>query len=219
MADTLSDRPPVWIEARLDRELGRWRWLVKWFLALPHLIVLGVLWIAVLVLTVIAGVSIVFTGRYPRGIFEFNLGVMRWTWRVIFYAFALGTDRYPPFSLQDDPDYPARLDAVYPESLSRSLVWVKWWLLAIPHYLIVGLFLGGGPFKGGFFAGGLAGILAIIAGVTLALRRPYPESVFDFLMGMYRWAWRVVAYAALLRDEYPPFRLDNGPDEPPGQTS
>lgn len=219
MADTLSDRPPVWIEARLDRELGRWRWLVKWFLALPHLIVLGVLWIAVLVLTVIAGVSIVFTGRYPRGIFEFNLGVMRWTWRVIFYAFALGTDRYPPFSLQDDPDYPARLDAVYPESLSRGLVWVKWWLLAIPHYLIVGLFLGGGPFKGGFFAGGLAGILAIIAGVTLALRRPYPESVFDFLMGMYRWAWRVVAYAALLRDEYPPFRLDNGPDEPPGQTS
>jgi hypothetical protein len=219
MADTLSDRPPVWIEARLDRELGRWRWLVKWFLALPHLIVLGVLWIAVLVLTVIAGVSIVFTGRYPRGIFEFNLGVMRWTWRVIFYAFALGTDRYPPFSLQDDPDYPARLDAVYPESLSRSLVWVKWWLLAIPHYLIVGLFLGGGPFKGGFFAGGLAGILAIIAGVTLALRRPYAESVFDFLMGMYRWAWRVVAYAALLRDEYPPFRLDNGPDEPPGQTS
>jgi hypothetical protein len=219
MADTLSDRPPVWIEARLDRELGRWRWLVKWFLALPHLIVLGVLWIAVLVLTVIAGVSIVFTGRYPRGIFEFNLGVMRWTWRVIFYAFALGTDRYPPFSLQDDPDYPARLDAVYPESLSRGLVWVKWWLLAIPHYLIVGLFLGGGPFKGGFFAGGLAGILAIVAGVTLALRRPYPESVFDFLMGMYRWAWRVVAYAALLRDEYPPFRLDNGPDEPPGQTS
>src|ERR1700759_4850463 len=107
MTDTLTERPPVWIEGRLDAELGRWRWLVKWFLALPHLIVLGVLWVAVFVLTVIAGVSIVFTGRYPRGIFDFNLGVMRWTWRVIFYAFALGTDRYPAFSLQDDADYPA----------------------------------------------------------------------------------------------------------------
>ena len=155
------------------------------------------------------GVSIAFTGRYPRAIFDFNIGVMRWTWRVQFYAFTLGTDRYPPFTLDHDPGYPAQLDVDYPDQLSRGLVWVKWWLLAIPHYLVVAVFTGAAH-----VAGGLIGVLSIIAGVTLAVTRRYPTSIFEFVMGMHRWCWRVVAYAALMREEYPPFRLDNGPDEP-----
>lgn len=211
MTDT--PRSPVRVHGHIDTPLNRWLWLVKWFLALPHLLVLVALWIAAVVLTVVAGVSIAFTGRYPRQIFDFNLGVLRWSWRVDFYAFTLGTDRYPPFSMQACDDYPARLEIDYPEHLSRGLVWVKWWLLAIPHYFVVALFAGGAQ-----MGSGLTGVLALIAGVTLAVTTAYPSSIFDFIMGMHRWTWRVVAYAGLMRDEYPPFRLDTGPDEPQGAT-
>jgi hypothetical protein len=164
-----------------------------------------------MMLTVVAGFSILFTGRYPRSIFEFNLGVMRWTWRVSFYALsAFGTDRYPPFSLRPEPDYPAVFSVDYPEHHSRGLVLVKWWLLALPHYLVVGVFAGGWHIAGG----GLIALLALIAAVVLAVRGRYPESIFDFVMGMNRWCYRVLAYAALMRDEYPPFRLDSGGIDP-----
>jgi hypothetical protein len=209
MSALTANHSSVSLRGHLDPHLNRWRWLVKWFLAIPHLVVLVLLWLAFALLTVVAGASIAFTGRYPRAIFDFNVGVMRWTWRVEFYAFTLGADRYPPFSLRHDPDYPAQLDVEYPEQLSRGLVWIKWWLLAIPHYLVVAVFTGGGA----HIAGGLIGVLSLIAGVTLAVTRRYPTSIFDFVMGMHRWCWRVVAYAALMRDEYPPFRLDNGPDD------
>ena len=214
MPDESSSAYPVVVRGHRDEDLERWRWLYKWFLAIPHFVVLIALWVASVVLTVIAGASIALNGTYPRGIFDFNVGVMRWTWRVQFYAFALGTDSYPPFSLSADPSYPADLDVEYQQRLSRSKVWVKWWLLAIPHYAIVALFVGGAVpnFR---LAGGLTVVLAIVAGVHVALRRGYPDSIFDLVMGMYRWSWRVAAYAGLMRDEYPPFRIDMGPDEPP----
>ena len=208
-----AQRYPVRVEGRLDPALGRWLWLVKWLLLIPHLIILVFLWIAFLVVSVIAFFAILFTERYPRGLFDFNLGVLRWTWRVGFYSYsALGTDRYPPFTLGPEPDYPATLEVEYPERLSRGLVLVKWWLLALPHYVVVGLFEGGwGP---RFWGPGLIGALVLFAGVVLLFRQRYPRDMFDFVMGMNRWSLRVVAYAALMRDEYPPFRLDLGGEEP-----
>jgi len=197
---------PAHVSARLDPPLSRWLWLVKWLLAIPHVVVLAFLWTAFIVLSVVTFFAILFTGRYPRSIFDFNVGVLRWTWRVEYYAYgALGTDRYPPFTLHDVPEYPAHFDVEYPQQLSRGLVLVKWWLLAIPHYLVVGVFAGG--------YGGLIGVLVVIAAITLLVGRQYPESIFEFVLGLNRWGLRVAAYAALMTDEYPPFRLDMGGDE------
>ena len=84
-----------------QRDLNRWLPLVKWFLAIPHYIALVVLGIVALVFVVIAWFAILFTGRYPRGLFDFVVGVMRWSLRVSVYAFALTTDRYPPFRLSE----------------------------------------------------------------------------------------------------------------------
>src|SRR4051794_1243507 len=214
---------PLRLEGALDPPLSRWLWLVKWLLAIPHFFLLFFLWIAFVVLTVFAFFAILFTGRYPRGIFDFNVGVMRWCWRVAYYSYsALGTDRYPPFTLADVPDYPARLDVEYPQALSRGLVLIKWWLLALPQYLIVGLFVGGT--WAGFNAvsdgwawssgAGLIDLLVLIAAIAVLFTGRYPRPIFDFVMGMNRWAYRVGAYATLMTDAYPPFRLDNGGDEP-----
>jgi hypothetical protein len=219
---------PVRIEGELEPGLSRWLWLVKWALAIPHFVVLVFLWIAFFFVSVIAFFAILFTGRYPRGLFDFNLGVLRWTWRVAFYTYqALGTDKYPPFTLSDVEDYPARLDVQYPESLSRGLVLVKWWLLAIPQYLIVGIFAGAGwegwTHSGGTWGeaanGGLISLLVVFSGFALLFTGSYPRSLYDFIMGMNRWVFRVVAYAALMTDAYPPFRLDNGGHEPPADAS
>jgi Domain of unknown function (DUF4389) len=214
---------PLKLEGELDPPLSRWLWLLKWVLVIPHLVVLLFLFIALAVLTVVAFFAVLATGRYPRGIFDFNVGVLRWSWRVGFYAYsALATDRYPPFTLADDPDYPARLDVAYPQSLSRGLVLVKWWLLALPQYLIVSVFLGG-AFAGWNAAnddmawtsgGGLIGLLVFIAGVMLLFTARYPKAIFDFVMGMNRWVYRVAAYSLLMTDVYPPFRLDMGGQDP-----
>lgn len=198
-------------------------WLVKWLLVVPHVIVLMFLWFAFAILTLVAFVAILFTARYPRGIFEFNVGVLRWTWRVSYYSYgALGTDRYPPFTLAEVPDYPTTFTVGYPERLSRGLVLVKWWLLAIPHYVVVGLFVGPQvsyeTADGTKYAThiGLIGILVLVAAVVLLFTSRYPRSVYDLVIGLNRWVYRVSAYASLMTDVYPPFRLDQGAAEPGG---
>jgi hypothetical protein len=221
---TSGQEYPVQVQARLDEGLSRWLWLVKWLLAIPHFIVLFFLFIAFFVVSVIAFFAILFTARYPRGLFDFNVGVLRWSWRVGYYTYdALGTDRYPPFTLKDVPDYPARLDVAYPERLSRGLVLVKWWLLAIPHYLVLSIFFGSSSYSaskthewtatsGGFV--GLVYLLVFFAAIALLFTARYPRGIFDFVLGMNRWGFRVAGYAALMTDAYPPFRLDMGGSDP-----
>jgi hypothetical protein len=220
---TVATAYPVRVDAHLDPHLSRWLWLVKWVLVIPHVIVLFFLWIAFTALSVVAFFAILFTARYPRPIFDFNVGVLRWTWRVNYYSYsALGTDQYPPFTLAEVPDNPAQLHVPYPEHLSRGLVLVKWWLLALPHLLIVGLLVGGGSSLAGnsdtreyaWTAVGLIGLLVLIAAVALAVTGRYPRGLYDLILGLNRWVLRVAAYTSLMTDAYPPFRLDSGGRDP-----
>jgi hypothetical protein len=224
---------PVDIRGDLSAPPERGWWLIKWLLALPHYIVLAFLLIGFAIVWIISFFAILFTGKYPKSLFEYNTGVLRWGWRVAFYSYgALATDKYPPFSLEPDPDYPADIEIPYPEKLSKGLALVKWWLLAIPHYIIVGIFSGG--WSMGFHWGGtptetwtwqagdqivtvdkwqtsggtnLIFILAIFAAIYLLFVGRYPKDIFKLVLGFNRWVFRVLAYAALMTDEYPPFRL------------
>ena len=214
---TVAPSNPVRLEGELQPNLSRWLWLFKWFLLIPHLIVLGFLWTAFVVLTVVAFLTQLRGGRYPRRIFDFNLGVLRWSWRVNFYGYgALGTDQYPPFTLGTAFDYPARLEIDYPEEQLAGQELLSAWLAGIPQYAIAGI-LGGGA--GIAWAAehtmftGLIGVLVFVAAIGLAVYGEYPRSLFDYVVGLNRWVVRVVAYGALMTAAYPPFLLDKGGSE------
>jgi hypothetical protein len=179
---------------------SRWLWLFKWcVLAVPHYPVLIGLYVLYPPLTIVAGVAILLTGRYPRPIFDFNVGVLRWSWRVMNYRFPMNsTDKYPPFTLASRPDYPGDLEVDYPEQLIRPKVLVKSWLLALPQILMCWALEF--PLQ----------VLTVIAAATLLRTGTIPRGTFDLLMGIVRWRYRVAVYVSLMRDEYPPFQLDMG---------
>lgn len=187
------------------------------------LTVLTVLWAAFAASTAGAYAVVVVTGRYPRALFGFNVGVLRWTWRVLYYGYVvLGTDRYPPFTLRDDADYPARLAVDHALTRPRWLPLVAW-LLVVPHALILGGMLNTQLVRTIRIDAvsiplpvGVSTIGITVVASQLAITGRHPRGLYDLFTGVARWLFRAVAFVTLLTGTYPPFRLDQGGAEPVG---
>lgn len=182
---------PVRVEAQRQDEYNRWLPLVKWLLALPHYLVLVVLGIGVLFVHVIAFFAVLFTGSYPRGLWNYVVGVIRWGWRVGAYVLLL-TDEYPPFSLDEEPGYPATFEADYPEHTDRWRPLVQW-LLIIPYYFVATILVY------------VAEVVAFIAVFVILFTRNLPEGMFRLILNPFRWSLRAQAYGYFLVTRYPPF--------------
>jgi hypothetical protein len=187
---------PARMDVEYPEHLSRWKIFVKWLLAIPHLIILSLLQFVLGVMVIIAFFSILFTRRWPRGMFDFAVQIQRWTANVLAYGFLLQRDEYPPFS-GDDGDYrPVKLQIDWPEQgLSRLLIFVKW-LLVIPHFIIL------------TFLSLAVSIVVLIAFFAILFTGRYPRGLFDFVVGVERWWLRANAYGQfLMTDRYPPFSL------------
>ena len=187
---------PVDLAGHYEERVNRFLWLIKWILVIPHAIVLWFLSLPTIVTIFLSWLIIIIVGRYPSFLWAYHAGLLRWSWRVNFYSYeAGGTDRYPPFSFESRDDYPADIYIEYPERSSRLTVLFRW-LLIIPHWIIV------------YFLGAIRNLLVLIALVALLFTGRYPASIFEIVMGLNRWIYRVSAYGALLVDQYPPFSFD-----------
>ncbi len=181
---------PLRYDVEYPEELSRWLIFVKWLLAIPHFIILWALAIAVEIVTFIAFFTILFTKRYPQGLFDFVVNVNRWNANAMAYLM-LFRDEYPPFSWEPG-EYAVTYEVDYPEEMNRWLPLIKW-LLAIPHIIVL-LFL----FIALYF-------VYIIAFFAILFTKRFPRGLFEFAVGVHRWNYRVSLYSSLLRDEYPPF--------------
>ena len=189
---------PVQLEFRGDLHITRWRPLVQWLLAVPHLTIASALGTFRKVLTLISFFTVLFTRQIPRPLFDAIAMTYRYEWRATSYALFLHED-YPPFDFEmssedDGLESHSVLSLTYPEQLEQWKPLYKWFV-AIPHYLVIaGLFIGA--------------VLAVIAGFFAVLfTGEYPRGIRDFLVNVYRYALRVEAYVGLLTDRYPPFSL------------
>jgi hypothetical protein len=183
---------PVTFDVEYPAELSRWMIFVKWLLAIPHIVVLYLLILVAAVVEFIAFFTILFTKKYPPGLFNFVVGVNRWTANVSAYIFLM-RDEYPPFSM-DAGKYPVTYDVEQPQELSRWLIFVKW-LLVLPNAIVAVLLLF------------VAEIVTFIAWFAILSTKKYPESLFQFVVGALRWQHRANAYSNLMTDKYPPFSM------------
>ncbi|MGH2531022.1 MAG: DUF4389 domain-containing protein [Thermomicrobiales bacterium] len=192
----MDAQPELHFDVAYPERLSRLLIFVKWLLVIPHIVVLYFLQLGLNIVTFIAWFGILFTGNYPRGLFEFAVMTMRWQARVTAYI-SLLRDEYPPFG---DGQYPVQYELAYPPRLSRLLIFVKW-LLIIPHLVVL------------FFLGIAAFVAFVVAWFAILITGRYPRGLFDFVVGVQRWSGRVMIYYYLLTDAYPPFTL--GPTSAP----
>jgi hypothetical protein len=187
---------PVQVDAQRQEQYHRLLPLVKWLLAFPHYVVLIVLAIGVFFAKIYAFFAVIITGRYPEGVFNYVTGVFRWGWRVSSYVYLLN-DRYPPFSLDDHPDYPAQLEIAYPaDGVNRWRPLVHW-LLIIPYAIVAGLLQS------------LAGIVAFIGVFVILFTKNLPEGMFKLILNPFRWQVRSGAYSLFMVTKYPPFSWED----------
>jgi len=190
--ETVADEYPLHADIVHQAEYSRFMPLVKWLLLIPHYIVLILLGIGALFAILISFFAVIFTRRYPRGLFDYVVGVSRWAWRVQAYLLLM-VDPYPPFSLQDDPNYPARFEIEYPEDGVARWRPLFAWILAIPYLIIASILFQ------------LAEILTFFAFFTILFTKKYPEGMFKIALVGLRWQARGNAYAYWLTTKYPPF--------------
>ena len=191
---------PVDLVGVFDESPNRLLWIIKFVLLIPHYIVLWLFSLPTIITVPASWLSVVIFGRNPEFLWFYHTGLLRWSWRVNFYGGWYGgdasnTDQYPPFSLDSREDYPADIVIEYPESSSRLTGFLRW-LLVIPHWIVVSLL------------GTIRSVLILLAMLALLFTGRYPESLFDIIMGLNRWSYRVSAYSMLLVDDYPPFSFD-----------
>jgi Domain of unknown function (DUF4389) len=185
---------PVRFDVEYPERLSRWMIFVKWLLAIPHFIIVYILQLVAGVLVFIAFFAILFTKKWPRGMFDFMVQIQRWTENAAVYGLLLMRDEYPPFS-GDAGEYPLRLEIDYDENLSRWMIFVKW-LLILPHVIILAFLLIA------------VYVVVFIAWFAILFTGRYPRGMFDFVVGTTRWLLRVQAYGHwLMTDRYPPFSL------------
>jgi hypothetical protein len=182
---------PVRLEVDYPERLSRLLIFVKWLLAIPLYIEAFVLGIALYITVILAFFAVLFTGRYPEGLWNFLVGVERFRQRVSAYLF-LQVDRYPPFGLADDPSYPVRLQAAYPPRIAGWRPLVNW-LLAIPVFI------------GAALIGIIAWIGAVIAWFAILFTGRYPQALFDIVTIGLRWNARATLFALWGVEQYPPF--------------
>jgi len=189
---------PVTVDFQSDAPVKRWSPLVNWLLAIPHFVVLIGLIIVWYFVVLISLFTILFTKQIPDGLYNFAVMVLRYQWRVTSYAVFLRSD-YPPFEFpaqaMDPGNDPAVLSVARPTEYQRFMPLIKW-LLAIPHFIVL------------YFLGIAAGVVVLIGFFAVLFTGKWPDGLRTFLIGYYRWSYRVTGYATLLVDEYPPFSLE-----------
>jgi hypothetical protein len=184
---------PLTFAVEYPESLSRLLLFVKWLLVIPHMIILWALSYVAGAIGLIAFFAILFTRKYPRGLFDIYVGIRRWTLNAYAYGLEYMRDDYPPFSW-DSGKYPVTFEVEYPEELRRFAPLYKW-ILAIPHYIVL-IFL-------------VVAMVFVVFGAWFAIlfTGTFPRSWSAFVEGVQRRSDLETAYGYFLRDEYPPFSL------------